>query len=348
MWRYKKRELLYWGRDYLYANIDNLPDIFYKLSPNSNYLNLENWFYLQRDFEKSPKNKIIINIFNSQFPWVSIWFFIIYLKYIKNEIKEIDENWELKIKTQIDFLQNQNEIIKPKIELTGQGLTLFWIEKLYNELIIKLKIKLLNIIRLDVCLDLSFSVDKMIELFEKKWKLEKPTRVFNDNKWNLETYYIGKKEKSNKYQLIRFYDKKKDSKIKSKTWLYKSVYWDEFDYNNSSITRLELEIREQKAKFITVEKLLDDNYIFSIFVKTFFKYNYDFFSCFKYEDFYKNKQKIKNTTQNLSSFDIEFEEIEFKKEKIKENLIKLLKSSFQKWLNDDFYEELKTLIDNRK
>jgi len=97
-----------------------------------------------------------------------------------------------------------------------------------------------------------------------------------------QTIYFGEKSrKKNSYQLVRIYDKKADTKAKDKEFLYPG--YEEY----TDVTRLEVEIREDKAKFWTPEKLEDINYIFAVIVKTFYRYNYQFFGFLKFDDYLK-------------------------------------------------------------
>lgn len=85
-------------------------------------------------------------------------------------------------------------------------------------------------------------------------------------------YFGEKSREKNTYQLIRIYDKKADSaSAKHKEFLYPGH--DQYEH----VTRFEIELREDLAKFWTVEKLQDINYIFAVMIKKFYRYNYQFF-----------------------------------------------------------------------
>jgi len=61
-----------------------------------------------------------------------------------------------------------------------------------------------------------------------------------------------------------------------------------YDYEKyDNITRLEIEIREDKAKFWSVEKITDINFIFAVIVKNFYRFNYQFFGFLKFDDYLK-------------------------------------------------------------
>ncbi len=126
--------------------------------------------------------------------------------------------------------------------------------------------------------------DRIISAVEKK----KISKIYNDPKTgNAQTFYFGEKSREkNTYQLIRIYDKKADSgSSKHKEYLYPSH--DQYE----NVTRFEIELREDLAKFWTVEKLQDINYIFSVMIKKFYRYNYQFFGFLKFDDFLKNKKE---------------------------------------------------------
>lgn len=105
--------------------------------------------------------------------------------------------------------------------------------------------------------------------------------------WKPQTIYFGEKSREkNTYQLIRIYDKKADSASeKHKEYLYPE--YDKYDH----ITRFEIELREDLAKFWTVDKLLADNYIFAVMIKKFYRYNYQFFWFLKFDDFVKKRKE---------------------------------------------------------
>ena len=81
------------------------------------------------------------------------------------------------------------------------------------------------------------------------------------------------------------YNKKLDSINKKKEWLY-----DEFK-DIIDITRIEVEIRRDKACFLTTEKLLSTDYLFGVCVRTFYPMNNQFFSFLHEEDFKKLEEK---------------------------------------------------------
>ena len=69
--------------------------------------------------------------------------------------------------------------------------------------------------------------------------------------------------------------------MKKKSFLYPD--YDEY----KDVTRLEVEIREEKARYWTEDKLTDINFVFAVIVKQFYKFNYQFFGFLKFDDFVK-------------------------------------------------------------
>ncbi len=146
--------------------------------------------------------------------------------------------------------------------------------------------------RVDVCLDLiNVSVPYVYEKLLSPECKRGISKIFNEKKTGKpQTVYIGEKSREkNGYQLIRIYDKIADSNgDKNKAFLYPSH--DQYD----NVTRLEVEIREEQAKFWTVEKMLDTNYVFAVIVKKFYRFNYQFFGFLKFDDFLKVEKQEKS------------------------------------------------------
>jgi len=154
-----------------------------------------------------------------------------------------------------------------------------------------MKFDIVQFTRVDICLDLvNVSVPYIAETIIRESDKKNISKIFFDKKEGKEqTIYFGEKSREkNTYQLIRIYDKKADSNGKNKEYLYP-----EYDkYEN--VTRFEVELREDLAKFWTVEKLCDINYVFSVIVKKFYHYNYQFFGFLKFDDFLKKKKEEKS------------------------------------------------------
>jgi hypothetical protein len=102
--------------------------------------------------------------------------------------------------------------------------------------------------RFDICMDFKKDIQKILKYF-KDFKTETNFK----KKWKIETRYIWEvKNTLNKRQIIRVYDKLKDLIVKKKVNLY-SWY---FDYKETGVTRIELEIRQELAKNIEYYVLL--------------------------------------------------------------------------------------------
>lgn len=177
--------------------------------------------------------------------------------------------------------------LKDYIEVTGQGLILRDIFYYYEMLEKNLKFDVLGVSRVDIATDYITNTNELCkEVFLPK--LENTSKHIFETKWIIETLYIGKKEKKkNPYQIIRIYNKKLDTKVKNKSFLYD--FKKDKDY-----TRIEIEIREDKAKYINYKDLLSFDYCFVVFCKTIHRFSYDFFKKFTYEDFKKKSKFIKN------------------------------------------------------
>jgi len=155
-----------------------------------------------------------------------------------------------------------------------------------------MKFDIVQFTRVDICLDLvNVSVPYIYETIIRESDKKTISKIFNDKKeGKAQTIYFGEKSREkNTYQLIRIYDKKADSSgDKNKSYLYP-----EHDkYEN--VTRFEVELREDLAKFWTPDKLCDINYVFSVIVKKFYRYNYQFFGFLKFDDFLKKKKEEKS------------------------------------------------------
>lgn len=106
--------------------------------------------------------------------------------------------------------------------------------------------------RFDIALDVAIPIQDIL----RKFKQIKQTwaEFYDENGW-VQTKYIGKKKDTqNRNSLIRIYDKITDIKVKDKYDLFS----DYLKFPN--ITRIELEIRQNLAKNITLEEIVvEDN-----------------------------------------------------------------------------------------
>lgn len=93
--------------------------------------------------------------------------------------------------------------------------------------------------RFDICMDLKKDITQTLKCFNdfKTWREYK-------KQWRTETRYIWELKKSNKRQIIRIYDKLLDIRAKQKLKLF---FW-YFDYKDTWVTRIELEVRQELAK----------------------------------------------------------------------------------------------------
>lgn len=93
--------------------------------------------------------------------------------------------------------------------------------------------------RFDIASDLLIDIDSVLWEFKE---LTQKWATFNGPNWEIETQYIWDKKKTNKRQLIRIYNKIKDTQNRKKNNLYQ-------DYlTQPHVTRVELEVRSELAK----------------------------------------------------------------------------------------------------
>lgn len=228
--------------------------------------------------------------------------------------------------------------LKDYIEITWQGLILRDLEY-YYKMIDRFKIKVDRVDRVDIASDYITNTDELCKtIFLPRLESRKISYRPYITRWVIETLYIGKKEKKqNPYQLIRIYNKKLDSKVKEKSFLY------DFD-KNKDYTRIELEIRQDKAKYINYLDLLSHEYCFVVFAKAIHRFSFDFFKKFTFDD-YKNISKLIPKWNSLY-----FDRIEKIKTK-EENFIKYGKDFISNEEEQSFLEDLgrktKRMIKNK-
>ena len=266
-WKFKNRKLIHFGVDYFksYIEFKYTPKIFKLwLSQNSNIFFYDDETYIELqspDLYKQFEKYFIIKDRKTN---INLWFVI---------IPKVWKVWAI----------TYNNIF----EVSGQGLILRKL-KFYFDFIKWAWFKIEKFKRVDICFDLEENInyinDRVINKYIK-WKTIEPII----KKWVLETLYIWERNtKKNTYQVIRIYNKIIDTKAKNKEFLY--------DLDNiKDLTRFEVELRRDKAKFFTPEKLLNDDYLFSVIVKTFYKMNYQYFKFLHLEDF----KKIRNLNDSL-------------------------------------------------
>ena len=261
MGRYKSRELIHFWVDYFKVSIDKINDKprldSLGLSVNSNFYFIDDDTYIELKQFDSLDNKYKgyyeIRDKNTN---IALWFIL------------ISNGRKLGAVTYDSIL-----------EVSGQGLILreAWY---YLELIKWLWYKTIKYKRVDICMDILTNTDYIIKnILLPKVKNKTITPFIKGGIY--ETLYIGNKSKSsNTRQIIRAYNKKLDSINKGKSFLY--------DYNDyKDVTRIELELRRDKAQFIDDKKLLDLEYLFWVYYNEVYKINLQFFKFIKYWEFKK-------------------------------------------------------------
>ena len=96
-----------------------------------------------------------------------------------------------------------------------------------------------RITRLDIALDVSTPLPKLISYWDKIPRFHSEMWVDLKYEWYAQTYYTSAlQKKDNRYRLFRIYDKVLDSFRKGKVWLFPHLQWPE-------VRRVELELRER-------------------------------------------------------------------------------------------------------
>lgn len=264
MGRYKSRELVHFGVDYVKAQIKSEnPKLHNKLrlSVNSNISYYDDYTVIELMPEMMATEYDRYYQIRDKATNVSIAFIWLRGKTI----------WNI---TRSDF-----------IEITGQGLIIRSWYRYFVQMLEDLGLSIIKYIRADVCMDINVNTQYFLETIAKDYA-EKKTRVPWYTKGILHAMYYWEKQLSkNTYQFMRVYNKKLDSINKGKEWLYDG-YKDIHD-----VTRLEVEIRRDKASFLTTEKLLSVDYLFWVCVRTFYPMNHQFFWFLHLEDFKKVTEK---------------------------------------------------------
>lgn len=243
------------------------------------YLNYTDY----EDYKKTKLGKLWLSL-NSDFHYIDDE---TYIEYDANLIKDFWFCYTLRdkktaVKLAFICISNQKKIWfvtrNSFFEVTGQGLVLRWWPKFYFDIIKYFGFKIDKFVRVDLEFSMELNTNYCYNrIFKEKLDIKTHTPFIKG--WECETCYIWDKSKEkNTYQLLRFYNKKLDNHAKGKQWLYN---YDDIE----NVTRFEIEIRRDKAVFLTEEKILDINYLFSIIVKTWYPYNYQFFKFLKCEDF---------------------------------------------------------------
>lgn len=189
-----------------------------------------------------------------------------------------------------------------------------------------------------ICFDIDVDIQYLHDVILKDYIEEKTAQVIK-KKWVIETIYIWERSRQkNTYQLIRIYDKIKDTKFKRKEFLY--------DFEGvSSRTRFEVELRRDQAIKLSEKKLLDDKYIFAILRRTFYHMNYQFFKFIweqKYHDLRKLEKWVKHErkkaiVKRMNDF-IKYWQ-DFKDEKDKQRTITMFRNSAKRLYKNGYSRE---------
>lgn len=319
-WRYKKRELLHSWVDYFKAKII---DNWYKpkiqklgLSDNSNL-----YFYDSETTIKLESNEVY---------WQFDYYFSIIDTKTNINLAFLLIPWS---KTKLWAVERNNIF-----ETTWQWLILRNV-KFYYDLIKWSWFQIEKFMRVDICFDMEINIWYIFKNVFKE-QIENKTQNLFIKSWIVESFYIWDRSKEkNTYQLIRIYNKKLDSHNKWKAFLYPQRK------DKENVTRFEVEIRRDKAKFIKPEMLLNIDYIFSIIVKTFYWFNTQFFKFIHQEDF-KMVHKLEMSAYKQRKLNIEERQNAFIKywndffnDKDKNKTIKMFISYAKKLYKNGFYQE---------
>lgn len=276
--RYKEPHLLYWGVDYIKSVVsynneeknENLNKIL-SLSDSSSFMSFFDFFWKKIDVKKQLYGWYywqLLELSIENYPIAYIWL----------------HGWYYDM-----------------VEVTGMWLTFFWSDFFY-EILEFFWLKFEKYKRIDICFDIDIDINYVYnKVLPEKYKANETNEINEEEKKNqlkikprlgpsgLETLDIWSRDKkNNKYIFKRIYNKKIDSKKKKKQALYESVH------NTEYVTRFELEIREELASFYPVWICKDNDALFFIVVKHFFKINWGFFGRLLPENFAEVTQKLRD------------------------------------------------------
>lgn len=298
MWRYKIREIAHYWVDYIKASIEVKEKSLLKtLSKNSNFA-----------FFSYEKNKLYIE----KLPLATNNYRNFYQ--IKLENISIAFIWD-------EGIKKGNIRPLPFIEVTGQGLNIFWVDIFYF-LMKNLNLEFKKYKRVDFCLDLFLNINYFYEKIIDEKKKEKITNIFQKKKTWIETLYFWEKNTlKNKYWISRIYNKIIDSEKKEKLFLYND--WKDEKWKLRDVTRFEFEAREDLCKFYTYDMLTNEEFIFNRLKKSFYSLNFQFFKFVNFAKIleYSEKEKMekKQTLKNIYSGD-DVAPLTIHQEKIKRKL----------------------------
>lgn len=149
--------------------------------------------------------------------------------------------------------------------------------------------------RFDLALDIKAQVKDIHKTFTKsKWKWS----IFHDDLWEIQTFYKWEKKKSlNRRKLIRCYDKIFDIKRTRRQSLYPDYLLED------NIARIEIEFRSELLVELDISELLQEEYIFNLFLSYIDKET-DIFSKIKYDE-----EKLKSLYKKVSIDELRYDEI---------------------------------------
>jgi len=298
MGRMRKREIINYWIDYIRGEIELLTsnNIVRQLSPNKDYTTV-----IFRDISIKIEKKPFLNDFFSHYiemtiDSIPVCFLLCGAKKQKTEnivFRGIDKknkkviNWKIFNKMSKEEKQNYEievKIIEQKrietIEVTGTACTIYWIW-FFLDFFDFFWLKIKKLLRIDLFMDLDFDINYLYEIMEENQK-KKITKIYNTD-WLLEskeTINLGEKSKKNTYKFLRIYNKKIEA-VKSKKWsMYEALGYGEYN----EVTRIELEYRQDTAKFWTQGDLINEDTLFYKCVKNFYPLNYQFFSFVHLDD----------------------------------------------------------------
>lgn len=293
MGRYKQRHLLHFWVDYIKAIINSNNCLLLNwLSDNSNFLLIDLMglnFQIQKI--ENPKFR---KFFSIQFNWINVAF--IWIEWIKKGIVRAND----------------------MLEISWQGFLMFWIEFFYS-IMQKFNFEFIKFKRFDICMDIDVDINYFYdEIINNKHK-KKITREYKNHLWKIESFYFWKLENElNNYQCTRIYNKILDSEKKNKLFLYEKYKNEDWTYKD--VTRFEVEIREDLAKFYKYDDLNNLNIIFAKLVKTFYIFNWQFFKFIEFDNFLNySEERKREFLKNVE---------DYKKEQKKANkeIIEIIKS----------------------
>lgn len=281
MWRMKKRKLIYWWVDYIKAFINekenenkNFKKLI-KLSANTNQIFI--------DFNK---NKLSVTLIPG---WK--YKFLYSINY-----------WDISV----GFIWLYGWQSPDMIEITWQGLTIFW-ESLFYFLFSYFGLNFVKYKRIDLCFDMELLCDYffdrvLLSRYKEKdqdWKYKKNIKPWITAKNWVETIEIWTKNiKQNSYAFIRIYNKIIDSKKKKKLFLYEDLY--KKDNKRLDVTRFEVELREDIVKRYPFDFCKDYQANFFRIVKSFYNFNSQFFKFLKDSDFEEFKKSYNDKKKTIT------------------------------------------------